>query len=55
LIALAKNKNMFFKGKGMDHGKRVGTQPKAAGVNCTLLPWFSLLLHCVKYEQETTI
>ena len=39
----------------MDLGKGVGTQPKAAGVNYTLLPWFSLLLHSVKYEQETVI
>jgi hypothetical protein len=39
----------------MDLGKGVGTQPKAAGVNYTLLPWFSLLLHSVKFEQETVI
>jgi hypothetical protein len=46
---------MFCTGKGIDHGKGVGTQLNTAGVSYTLLPWLPLLLCSVKYEQEETV
>ena len=46
---------MFYTGKGIDHGKIVGTQLNTAGVSYTLLPWLPLLLCFVKYEQEEMV
>ena len=54
LIVLAKNKEKFFTGEGLDHGK-VGTRLNAAGLSYTLLPWLPLLLCSVKYEKEETV
>jgi len=55
LIVLAKNNLKFCTGKGLDHGKVVGTELNTAGVSYTLLPWLPLLLCSVKYEQEETV
>jgi len=55
LIVLAKNNQKFYTGKGIEHGKIVGTQLNTAGVSYTLLPWLPLLLFPVKYEQEETV
>jgi hypothetical protein len=55
LIVLAKNYQKFCTGKGIDHGKVVGTQLNTAGVSYTLLPWLPLLLCSVKYEQEEMV
>jgi len=55
LIVLAKNNQKFCSGKGIDHGKVVGTELITAGVSYTLLPWLPLLLSSVKYEQEETV
>jgi hypothetical protein len=52
LIVLAKNNQNFCTGKGIDHCKVTGTQLNTAGVSYTLLPWLTLLLCSVKYEQE---
>jgi hypothetical protein len=55
LIVLAKNNQKFCAGKGIDHGKGVGTQLNTASVSYTLLPWL-LLLHCsTKNEQEGNV
>jgi len=54
-MGLTKNKNTFFKGKWMDHGKSFGRQLKTAVVSYILLPWLSLLLRSVKYEQEKMV
>jgi hypothetical protein len=54
-LPLPKIKRSFFKEKGMDHDKGVGSQLQAAGVSYTLLPYFSQLLHSVKYEQEKMV
>jgi len=54
-MVLAKNSQKFCRGKGIDHGKVVGTQLNTAGVSCSLLPWLPLLLSSVKYEQEGTV
>jgi hypothetical protein len=55
LIVLAKNNQKFCIGKGIGHGKGVGTQLHTAGVSYSLLPWLQLLLCSVKYEQEETV
>jgi hypothetical protein len=55
LIVLAKNSQKFCTGKGIDHGKGVGTQLNTADVSYTLLPWLPLLLCSVKYEQEEMV
>jgi hypothetical protein len=55
LIVLAKTDQKFSTGKGIDHGKVIGTQLNTAGVCYTLLPWLLFLLCSVKYEQEETV
>jgi len=52
LMVVAKNNQKFCTGKGMVHCKITGTQLNTAGVSYTLLPWLTLLLCSVKYEQE---
>ena len=54
-MVLAKNNQKFCTGKGIDHGKVVGTELNTAGVSYTLLPWLTLLLCSLKYEQEETV
>jgi hypothetical protein len=55
LIVLVKNNQKLCTGKGIDHGKGVGTQMNTAGVSYSLLPWLPLLLCSVKCEQEETV
>jgi len=55
LIILAKNNKKFCAGKGIDHGKVIGTQLNTAGVSYTLLPWLPLFFCSVKYEQGETV
>jgi len=55
LMVLAKNNEIFCTGKGIDHGKVIGTQVNTAGVSYTLLSWLPLLLFSVKYEEEETV
>jgi hypothetical protein len=52
---LPKNNPTFCTGKGIEHGKVVGTQLNTAGLSYTLLPWLPLLLCSVKYEQRETV
>jgi hypothetical protein len=54
-MVLAKNNQNFYTGKGIDHGKYSGTQLNTAGVSYTLLPWLTLLLCSVNYEQEEMV
>jgi hypothetical protein len=55
LIVPSKNNQKFCAGKGIDHGKDIGTQLNTAGVSHTLLSWLPLL-HCsVKNEQEGNV
>ena len=54
-MVLAQNSQKFYTGKGIDHGKVVGTQLNTAGVSYTLLSWLPLLLCSVKYEQEEIV
>jgi hypothetical protein len=55
LIVHAKRNQKFYAGKGRDCDKVFATQLNTAGVSCSLLPWFSLLLCSVKYEQEEMV
>ena len=54
-MVLAKNNLKFCRGKGIDHGKVVGTELNTAGVSYTFLPWLSLSLCSVKYVQEEIV
>jgi len=54
-MVLAKNNQKFCRGKGIDHGKVVGTELNIAGVSYTLLPWLPLMLCSVKCEQEEIV
>ena len=55
MIVLAKNSQKFCTGKGIGHGKVVGTELNIAGVSYTLLPWLPLLLCSLKYGQEEMV
>jgi len=55
LIVLAKNNLKYCTGKGIDHGKVVGTELNTVGVSYTLLPWLPLLLCSLKYGQDETV
>jgi hypothetical protein len=52
LMVLAKNNQKLCTGKGLDHGRVIGTQLNTAGVSYTLLAWLPLLLCSVKYEKK---
>jgi len=54
-MVLAKNNQKYCTGKGIDHGRVIGTQLNAAGLSYTLLPLLPLLLCSVKYEHEATV
>jgi len=52
LIILAKNNKKRCAGKGIDHGKGVGTQLNTAGVSYTLLAWLDCAWNMMAHAQK---